>query len=144
MRRAATLAVALALAGCGSSSLSTSQLRTRARRICAGARRRADRIPTPSSPAQTSAYLEHGLAALRPELAALRRLRAPSDFAGEYREGLDALGAEVVALRVAVTRLAAGDDAVVAIRTLQQQLAPDEAQTRRMWSALELPSCVDP
>lgn len=137
----AALVCALALAACGSSGLTDTQLRARATRVCTAASRRTARIPTPDEPAGGTAFISHGLAALAPELAALQRLRAPSDMADDYRRALDATSAELAALRSTLKGLKAGNDPVVAIKTLQQQLTPVEAKAGAAWTALELPAC---
>jgi hypothetical protein len=140
---AATIALMLAACGSSSSGLTDSQLRTRATRICGLAARRTDRIATPAEPRQGAAFINHGIAALAPELAALRRLGAPSDMAGDYRDALDATSAELTALRSTVKGLKAGNDPVVAIKTLEQQLKPAEAKASLAWATLDLPACQD-
>ena len=140
-RLAAVLLAASLLAGCGSAALSDSQLRSRATRICRLATRRTDRIGTPTTPSQEAAFVNSGIAALTPELTALQRLRAPGDMAGDYRNGVEATSAEVAALRSTLKGLKAGNDPVVAIKTLQQQLKRAETKAGLAWSALELPAC---
>jgi hypothetical protein len=144
MRWRATLAVAIALGlgGCGGSSLSASQLRTGAGRICGLAQRRTARIPTPTAPSGESAYLRRGIAALGPELAGLRELNPPGGMAARYREAMDATAAEVRALRSTVKDLKAGNDPVIAIKTLQQKLAQPEGRAQRAWQALAISSCL--
>ena len=138
---AAVLLAAALLAGCGSAALSDSQLRSRASRICALATVRTDRITTPTMPSQEAAFVNRGIAALTPELTALQRLRAPGDMVDDYRDAVEATGAEVAALRSTLKGLKAGNDPVVAIKTLQQQLKPAETKAGFAWSALELPAC---
>jgi hypothetical protein len=138
---AAALLGAVPLAGCGSSTLTDSQLRSRAGRICKLAVRRSDRIGTPARPSQEAAFLSRGIAAMVPELTGLRRLRAPSDMADDYRDAVEALGSELAALRSTLNGLRAGNDPVVAIKTLQQQLAPIEVRAGSAWTTLELPVC---
>jgi hypothetical protein len=137
----AALLVVFLLAACGSTSVTDSQLRVRAGRICTLAARRTDRIATPATPGQEAAFLSRGIAAMAPELTALRRLRAPGDMADEYRDAVEATGTELAALRSTLKGLRAGNDPVVAIKTLQQQLAPAEAKASRAWTTLELPAC---
>ncbi|MGI8507047.1 MAG: hypothetical protein ACR2MK_09665 [Solirubrobacteraceae bacterium] len=138
----AGLLLAFVLAGCGNSSLSAGQLRTAARRICAVAQRQTERIPTPTEPSQGAGYLRRGVAALAPEVAALRRLTPPSDLASGYRDALTDTGAEVQALRRALNGLRAGNDPVVAIKTLQQELAPLEPRAEGAWRSLDIAACV--
>lgn len=140
-RLAAVLLAAALLAGCGSAALSDSQLRSRASRICTLATRRTDRITTPTMPSQEAAFVDRGIAGLTPELTALKRLHAPGDMADDYRNAVEAMTAEVAALRSTLKGLNAGNDPVVAIKTLQQQLKPAETKAGFAWSALELPAC---
>lgn len=134
--------LALAAAGCGSSSLSDTQLRSSASRICTTADQRAGQIPTPSRPAAAAAYLNRGVAVLAPELTKLHGLHPSSDLAGDYRTAVDAAAAELAALRSAVKGLKAGDDPVVAIKTLQHQLAPLEARADNAWRSVDVDACV--
>jgi iron complex transport system substrate-binding protein len=140
---AGALLAAVLVAGCGSSTLTGSQLRSSAARICALAAQRTDRIGTPTLPTQETAFLRRGIAALTPELRALRRLRAPGDMTDEYRDAVAATASELARLRSAAKGLRAGNDPVVAIKTLQQQLAAPEARARSAWTTLELPACRD-
>jgi len=135
------LVAAVLLAGCGSSTLTDTQLRSRATRICRLAQARTDRIATPTLPSQGARFLGRGIAALAPELTSLQRLRAPTHLAGDYRDALRSTGAELAALRSTLKGLRTGNDPVVAIKTLQQQLDPAEARARRAWTTLELPAC---
>jgi hypothetical protein len=132
---------AMLVAGCGSHTLSDSQLRTRATRICRLATKRTDRITTPTSPGQEAEFLKRGIAALTPELTALKRLSAPGDMSGDYRAAVEATSTELAALRSTRKGLRAGNDPVVAIKTLQQELAPAEAKASSAWTTLELPAC---
>jgi hypothetical protein len=137
------LAVALGLAGCGgASTLSTAQLHTRATLTCNLARRRTNRIATPTLPTQGARFLNRGIAVLAPELAALKLLRPPSDMANDYKLALAASQGELQALRSALSGLKAGNDPVVAIKTLQQQLSPLESRAHVAWSSLDLPACA--
>jgi hypothetical protein len=138
---AAALLSAALLAGCGSTALTGSQLRSRADRICKLATQRTDRITTPTMPTQEASFVSRGIAAMTPEVTALRRLRAPGGMADDYRDAVEATGAELTALRSTRKGLKAGNDPVVAIKTLQQQLAPAEMKASIAWSALELPAC---
>jgi len=139
--RLGLLAAALLVTGCGSHTLTDGQLRTRATRICKLATLRTDRITTPTAPGQGAAFLSRGVAALTPELTALQRLTAPDDMSGDYRDAVDATGAELAALHSTLKGLRAGNDPVVAIKTLQQELSPAEAKASSAWTTLELPAC---
>jgi hypothetical protein len=138
---AAVLLAAALLGGCGSTALTDTQLRSRAGRVCALATRRTNRIATPTMPTQEASFISRGIVALAPEVVALRRLRAPGGMADDYRDAVEATGAELTALRSTLKGLKAGNDPVVAIKTLQQQLAPAEMKASIAWSALELPAC---
>ncbi len=143
-RVAALLAVAaLALCGCGSSSLSTRQLRSAATRICTTATRRIDRIPTPTSPAGGELFLQQGIAAVTPELTALRKLAAPNDLKQAYSTALRATTQELQALRTTLRQLQAGGDPVILIKTLQQRIAPLETQANAAWQTLEITACLN-
>ena len=133
---------ALALTACGSSSLSDKQLRTSAGRICTTANRRTARIPSPARPADATAYLSRGVAALTLELTQLRALHAPSDLAGDYRVAVAQAAAELTALRSAIKGLKTGDDPVVEIKTLQHRLAPLEARAGDAWRSVDVDACV--
>jgi hypothetical protein len=140
---AVALVLALAVGGCGAgSSLSTAQLRGRATQTCNLARRRTNRIATPALPSDGARFLSRGIAALTPELATLKLLRPPTGMASDYTRALAASNGELRALRSALKGLKAGNDPVVAIKTLQQQLVPLEAQADLAWQSLDLPACA--
>lgn len=141
-RLAAAVAVAAATAGCGSSSLSTSQLRAQSTVICNRARERTATIATPGLPSQGERFLSLGASAVSPEVTALRRLRPPDDLAADYRRALNATTGELGAMRFTVTGLKSGNDPVVAIKTLQQRLAPLERTGDAAWRALKIPACA--
>ncbi len=140
---AAALLAALAIGGCGTTPLSTSQLRAGASRICGAAGRQADRVPTPGSPADGAAFLKRGITVLRPELAGLRRLRAPGDLARDYGRALTAFAGELHALAATAGELDRGDDPVIAIKTLQHRLAPIESEQNGAMRALGIPACMN-
>jgi hypothetical protein len=133
------LLAALALTGCGGSSVTASQLRARATRVCNAAGRRLNAIPTPGTPSQGEEFVSRGVSALSRELSGLRAIRGPSSF----RDGLAAKVAELALLRSTVKGLRAGNDPVVAIKTLQQQLEPVEARAAAAWQGLGIPACAD-
>jgi hypothetical protein len=141
-RAALALLVAVALAGCGASSLSAVQLRTAATRVCTVAGRRLNRIHTPALPAQGAAFLSRGIAALRPELAALGRLRPSGGMAGALDRGRAATAKMLKVLQSTLKGLKAGNDPVVAIKTLQQDLIGLEQQATAAWRAAEIPACA--
>jgi hypothetical protein len=137
------LIVALGLAGCGGSpTLSSVQLHTRATRTCNLARRRTNRIATPTLPTEGARFLSRGIAALAPELTVLTLLRPPSGMASDYKRALAASHGELQVLRSALKGLEAGNDPVVAIKTLQQQLTPLESRANSAWVSLGLPACA--
>jgi hypothetical protein len=139
----AVVVVALGLAGCGSSSLSSSQLRTRATRVCNLARRRMNHIATPKFPTEGAKFLKGGIAVLSPELAALAALDPPGDLLGGYRRAADAQRSELALLRSALNGLRSGADPIVTIRTLEHQLVPLEARADAAWSSLAIPACLN-
>lgn len=136
------LAAALALGGCGSSALSASQLRSSATAICELARQRTNRIPDPSAPSGGKQFLARGIAALEPELAALRRLVPPADLAAELKLALSASADELGALQTTVAGLVRGGDPVVALGTLQRRLSPLETHGNAAWQGLGITACA--
>jgi hypothetical protein len=136
------VALALGLAGCGSSSLSAQQLRARATLSCNLARRQTGRIPTPALPGEGARFLSRGITALTPELGVLKKLTPPSDLRATYRRALSISAGELRALRSTLAGLRAGNDPVVAIKTLQQQLVPLETRADADWRSLSLPACA--
>lgn len=139
MRRwAAGLLAALALAGCGSSGLSGGQRRAAATRICTLAAQRLRAIALAEAPAAGRRFLIRGIAVLGPEVSQLRALGAT----GLFGEGVTASSAELAALRFTVRGLRAGNDPVVAIKTLQQRLVPLEARANGAWRRLGISACV--
>ncbi len=138
---AVALTLSIGMAGCGAESLSAQQLRARSVQICTATARQTDAIATPAAPDQGERYLSLGADALAPELRALGRLRPSSEMAERYRSALIADSRELRALRFTVRGLRAGDDPVVEIKTLQQQLAPLEARADGAWASLGMPAC---
>lgn len=145
MRAAAALAVAAALsaAGCGSSSPSADQLRSAATRACTIAGRELSRIPTPGLPSAGEGFLAAGITALRGEQAALARLSPPGDLASTYARATSATRRELSAMESTLKGLKAGDDPVVAIKTLQQQLLGLERGATASWRGLGVTACAD-
>jgi hypothetical protein len=140
---AAASAIAFAVSGCGGSQLSMDALRDQAGQVCDAAMARANRIRPPSTPAGTRVFLERGVAALRPELAQLRALRPPSDVADVYSLALGAFSRKLMLLDDTIRGLGRGTDPVIAIKTLQQGLAPAESAENGAWQALEIPACLN-
>ena len=138
----AAAALALVLASCGSPALSLVALRARAGPICSRAQRRLTAIPPPSGPGGARAFLAAGIAALGPEVAQLRRLRASGDAAAVYETAVRAEAAELAALRGAGRAIARGAQPIDAFRSLQQSLRPQREAADDAWQALELPACV--
>jgi hypothetical protein len=135
--------VALAIAGCGGSSASMSRLRAEAGRICAHALEQGTAIQPPALPAATAAFLRRGIATLRPELAGLRTLRAPTEQAGAYSEALESLTRELAVLTATVHDLDRGADPLPTIKTLQHRLAPLESGGDAAWRTLGIPECIN-
>jgi outer membrane murein-binding lipoprotein Lpp len=129
-------------AGCGSSPLTTSELHNDATRVCRLANRQIDQIATPTSPAGTLAFLRRGIAALTPELAGLRSLHPSSDVADVYTAAVKSLGQQLAYLTDAMRDLKNGEDPVIALKTLQQELAPVVTQANGGWDALQIPACL--
>ena len=135
--------LALAAAGCGgSSSMSARQLRTGAARVCTVATQRLNAIPTPQVPSQGAPFLRRGIAALRPELTALSVLHPTGEPAVPFRKAVSATEQELKVLQSSLKGLKAGNDPIVAIKTLETQLAPLEAQASAAWRALGVPACA--
>jgi hypothetical protein len=80
-----------------------------------------------------------GIAVLRPELVKLRTLQGPD----EYRRAVAAMAGELAALRFTLRGLRAGNDPVVAIKTLQQMLAPIEVRADDAWLSLGVGACAN-
>jgi hypothetical protein len=135
-------AVVLALAGCGSSPLTTGVLRARATRICRLASGRADRIPTPVLPVQGLTFLKRGIAVLQPELTALVKLHPGGQAAPVYATALQAFRGELAMVKATAESLRRDADPVIAVKTLQRQLAPLQARENAAWESLEIPACL--
>ena len=145
MNRAAALAcaaLALALVGCGGVSLSLSQLRGNATRACQAAATRAQRIPYPSSGAQTTAFLKNSVPVLSDQLSNLRSLTPPANLASKYQISIGALSEQLHLLQQTVVRLDAGAEPLGAIRALQRQLSSSEARGDAAWRELGIPACA--
>ena len=139
---AALACSALLLGGCGSSSLSDKQLRRKAGRICMTAQRASESIAAPTDPAKGQLFLQRGIAALAPSVTALHRLKPSSDLQDGYATAVRATDRELALLRRALDGLKAGNDPVVAIKTLQDELGPAEDAAARAWHEVEVPACT--
>jgi hypothetical protein len=138
---AAVACAALLLGGCGSSSLSDTQLRHKAGRICATAQRASESITAPTDPDKGEQFLQRGVAALAPQVTALHRLKPSSDLQDGYTTAVGATDHELTLLRRALRGLKAGNDPVVAIKTLQDELGPAEDAAGRAWHDVDVPAC---
>lgn len=136
-------AVALGVAGCGPPSTTLVSLRAHATLVCTQAQKRGARIAPPAVPAQTAAFLRHGIAVLGEELAGLRGLRAPSEQAGAYAAALQSLTRELTILRATVHDLDRGSDPLTTIKILQHRIAPVEADYDAAWRTLGVPACLN-
>ena len=140
---APALVLALAATGCGgSSSMSARALRTDASRVCATATQQLNAIPTPQVPSQGASFLRRGIAALRLELAGLSSLRPRGELGVHFGQARDATEQELQVLRSSLKGLQAGNDPIVAFKTLQTQLAPLETQAGAAWRAVGAPVCA--
>ncbi len=144
MRRR-TLSVLIALsvlavlnvAGCGG-GLTAAQVRTRATQACDRAADQSAAIRLPKVPSDGRRFLAQGIAVLSPEI---RTLRSLGDH-GSIEIAVSSMQAELAALRSSLKGLRDGNDPVVAIKTLQQQLAGSELRANTAWRALRVPACV--
>jgi hypothetical protein len=146
LRRACAPALVLvvAVSGCGGSgSMSDRALRSAAARACTVATQRLNSIPMPQVPSQGASFLRRGSAALRAELAELSAMHPSGDVATEFRKARDATGQELTVLQSSLKGVKAGNDPIVAFKTLQTQLAPLETRAGAAWRALGVPACAD-
>jgi hypothetical protein len=134
---ALSVLAALMLAGCGG-GLTAAQVRNRATLACDRAADRSAGIRLPGAPSGGQRFLAQGIAVLSPEIEALRSL---GDH-GPIQVAVAAMQAELAMLRSSLRGLRAGNDPVVAIKTLQQQLAAPELRANTAWRALRVPACV--
>lgn len=133
---------ALVLAGCGGSgSLSDTQLRSQATTVCATANQRTARIATPQSPDGALLFLRRGIAVLRPELAQLQTLKAPTQLSQAYSISLTAFSRKLHALERTAAGLASGEDPASAMHALQARLAPLESREDAAWRTLDISAC---
>lgn len=139
---AALACSALLLGGCGSSSLSDTQLRHKAGQICVTAQRSSGSIAAPTDPAKGAQFLQHGIAALAPPVTALHKLKPSSDLQDGYAAALGSTDHELALLRSALRGLQDGNDPVVAVKTLQDELGPAEDAAGRAWHELDVPVCA--
>jgi hypothetical protein len=118
-------------------------LRRKASRICVTAQRASEAIATPTDPGDGQPFLRRGIAALSPAVTALHRLKPSSDLQDVYVTALGATDRELALLRSALRGLQAGNDPVVAIKTLQNELDPAEDAAGRAWHDVDVPACAD-
>lgn len=139
----AIVVIVLVLNSCGGKSrLSAPALRRDATRVCTISGKRANEIKLPKSSKGAPLFLARGLAALEPELAALRLLNPPDAAAPTYNGALAALAQEQAAMRRAVAEMGVGSDTISVFRTLQAQLAPLETRANEAFQELSLDACI--
>jgi hypothetical protein len=80
---------------------------------------------------------------LKYELANLRGLRPPGSMATTYKNALADFSAELTLIQGTLPRLDSGGDPVIAIKLLQEQLAPIESRGSLAWQSLGIPACVN-
>jgi hypothetical protein len=137
------VALALAAAGCGSSSsTSARQLRAGASQACTVANQRLNLIATPQVPSEGAAFVRSGIAALTTEVTTLAALHPSEEMEVAFRRAHTATRQELKALQSSLKGLKAGNDPIVAVKTLQAQLAPLEKQATAAWRALKIPACA--
>jgi len=137
------LALVLVVAGCGGSSdTSARQLRNGAGHACTVAAQRLNAIPTPQVPSQGASFLRGGIAALQSEITELSSMHPGGTAGVHFRAARTATEHEVKALQSSLKGLKAGNDPIVAIKTLQTQLAPLEKEAKVAWQALSIPACA--
>jgi hypothetical protein len=139
----AMLATSLLLIGCGKQALSDRELVKQATRICQLAGMQTSEIPAPTAPEGSAAYLKHGIAVMGPELVQLRKLRPSDDFTSVYAVSVNSFATKLGYLRDTVRDLAHGEDPVIAMSVLQQDLAPIERQEDAAWKTLQVSACLN-
>jgi hypothetical protein len=142
VRAGAAGLAALTLAACGSDTASPAQVRSQASAICARANARIGRIPTPANAEGALAFLDKGVASLKPEVNQLKRLSVSGDAADVWNTAVRTLSQQLAALETTASKIRAGSDPVHAYRSLQQTLAPLETQANGAWEALQIPVCA--
>ena len=133
---------ALALAACGSSTASPAQVRSQASAICAHANTRIGRIPTPTNATGALAFLDQGVASLKPEVNQLKRLSVSGDAADVWNDAVSALAQQLAALETTASKIRGGGDPAQAYKSLQRTLAPLETRANGAWQALQIPACA--
>ena len=144
MRRGpvALLAGATLVAGCGSTPLSVTQLRNSATQICESATRQAGRIPSPSSPSRSVAFLRSGARIMSYELRGLRALRPPGSLSALYASTVRDFSQQLNFVEQSVQQMAHGEDPVITVKLLQGQLGPIESKEQTEWDGLGVPACT--
>jgi hypothetical protein len=123
--------------------MSARQLHAGATRACTAATQRLSAVRTPRLPSDGAAFLRRGIAAMQPELTALATLHPDGELGRQFDSARKATQRELAALQSSLKGLKAGNDPIVAIKTLQAQLLPLEKQATAAWLALKMPTCVD-
>ncbi len=136
------LLLALALGACGDDSLTAQQLHDQASAICARAAAATDRVALPSTPEQGGAFLQQGLAHMRPAVAQLRALKAPKDVRERYDRAVQLAAQEVVLIARHEHAIAGGDDVIDSYRRLDRALEPLTRTENAYWRGLQIPACV--
>jgi hypothetical protein len=131
----------LAVAACGSSTSSPAQVRSQASAICARANARIGRITTPTNATGALAFLDNGIASIKPELTQLQRLSVSGDAANVWNTAVRTLSQQLAVLETTASKIRGGADPVQAFRSLQQTLSPLETQADGAWQALQIPAC---
>jgi hypothetical protein len=141
VRAGAAGLAALTVAACGSSTASPAQVRSQASAICARANARIGRVPTPANATGALAFLDNGIASLKPEVTQLQRLSVSGDAADVWQTAVRTLSQQLAALETTASKIRVGADPVQAYKSLQQTLAPLETQADGAWQALQIPAC---
>jgi hypothetical protein len=123
--------------------MSLVQLRSQASTICARTNHQISAIATPAAATRGAAFLDSGIAALKPELSQLKQLSAPADVSDVWSTALRGLEGQLGALQTAAGQIGRGGDPVTAYRALQQALTPLETQANNAWQALAIPACLN-
>ena len=100
------------------------------------------RVYWPRTVSLPTAFLQRGIAALAPRVTALHKLNPSSDLESVYATAVGASDRELALLRSTLHGLQAGNDPVVAIKTLQNELGPAEDAAGRAWREVEVPACT--
>jgi len=130
------------LAGCGGSPLSPSELRDQAGQICRQMVQQSSTIRRPKAPSGTAAFLNQGIAVLKPGVEQLRSLDPPNADADTYHRAVQSLSDQVANLEQTEREVRRGGDPVSAVQSLQQRLTPLQTQADSDWRTLGISACV--